>query len=82
MSYPVDQIPYRLTDEQIENLRGPMGGGRMLTADEARTLVDAYVYARSDADALRRDFPPAPPLPTLGCQCRTCAILRRQQDER
>lgn len=34
-----------LTTERLLFLRGPMGGGRMLTATECRELADAYEAA-------------------------------------
>ena len=42
-----------MTPERLEFLRGPMGGGRMLTAEECRELADAYAKAR---DALEREM--------------------------
>lgn len=139
--------PPELTDEQLASFRGPMGGARMLSADEAQTLLTGYdnmvafkrgIQAALDGESaadthadgirgLRRerddlraqlataglhvgrtaqewaaiaderrfagdatarelraelDATIAPPLPTLGCQCRTCAYLRRKWDER
>lgn len=34
-----------LTKERLEYLRGPMGGGRILPAEECRELADAYETA-------------------------------------
>jgi hypothetical protein len=55
---------------------------------DAAGWLDAYetaererAEARADAAALRAAFPPAPPLPTLGCECQTCQYLVSKQAE-
>jgi hypothetical protein len=42
-----------VTPERLAFLRGPAGGGRMLTAEECRELADAYEKARN---ALEREM--------------------------
>lgn len=47
--------------------------------DEANEARAALAAAEADAEKLRADFPPAPPLPTAGCDCLTCKTMLRQQ---
>jgi hypothetical protein len=41
-----------LTPEQLADFRGPMRGGRMLTAEEARLVLDAYEFQHEVRDMI------------------------------
>jgi hypothetical protein len=55
VSSPKSLASKLITTERLLFLRGPMGGGRMLTASECRELADAYeaalalLYAERDS---------------------------------
>lgn len=62
----------------------------LMAIEQLQTQVDHYrkgmIAARAalaaavvDAERLRADFPPAPPLPTVDCQCRTCRRMIEDQ---
>lgn len=63
---PSSRTPERslLTPERLQQLRGPMGGGRMLNAAECCELADAYETAVRLLDASVREDPAAPIRPS------------------
>lgn len=48
-------------------------------SERITALRAALAAAVANATQLRRDFPPAPPLPTVDCQCRTCRVMIANQ---
>ena len=65
----------QLRDERAKLAREKTQRDRLRT-DAIRFLERERDEARADADRMRADFPPAPPLAVADCECAACVRLR------